>query len=67
MKPLILSFFTVILIYSLFFDHDEQKEHEYQFGLDSSMNLDKKFRSIIRLIQSAFLLPIIRKCNDWRV
>lgn len=44
MKPLILSFFTVILIYSLFFDHDEQKEHEYQFGLDSSMNLDKKFQ-----------------------
>ncbi len=44
MKPLILSFFTVILIYSLFFDRDEQKEHEYQFGLDSSMNLDKKFQ-----------------------
>lgn len=44
MKPLILSFFTVILIYSLFFDHDEQKEHEYQLGLDSSMNLDKKFQ-----------------------
>ena len=31
MKPLILSFFKVILIYSLLFDHDEQKEHEYQF------------------------------------
>lgn len=28
----------------MFFDHDEQKEHEYQFGLDSSMNLDKKFQ-----------------------
>ena len=25
MKPLILSFFTVILIYSLFFDHDDKK------------------------------------------
>lgn len=42
MKPLILSFFTVILIYSLFFDKDEKREPNYQFGLDSSMNLDKE-------------------------
>ena len=42
MKPLILSFFAVILIYSLFFDQDEKRERDYQFGLDSSMNLDKE-------------------------
>ena len=47
MKPLILSFFAVILIYSLFFDQDEKRERDYQFGLDSSMN--------------AFLLPLIKK------
>ena len=41
MKPLILSFFAVILIYSLFFDQDEKRERDYQF-LDSSMNLDKE-------------------------
>lgn len=42
MKPLILSFFAVILIYSLFFDRDEKRERDYQFGFDSSMNLDKE-------------------------
>ncbi|MCI7285277.1 MAG: hypothetical protein PUK02_13240 [Parabacteroides sp.] len=42
MKPLILSFFAIILIYSLFFDQDEKRERDYQFGLDSSMNLDKE-------------------------
>ena len=42
MKPLILSFFAVILIYSLFFDKEKKRERDYQFGLDSSMNLDKE-------------------------
>ncbi len=42
MKPLILSFFTVILIYSLFFDQDEKRESDYQLGLNSTMNLDKE-------------------------
>ena len=42
MKPLILSFFAVILIYSLFLEKKKKRERDYQFGLDSSMNLDKE-------------------------
>ena len=36
MKSLIISFFAVILVYSLFFDDNEQMNDSYKFGLNSS-------------------------------
>ncbi len=42
MKSLIISFFAVILVYSLFFDDKKQTNDSYKFGLNSSLDVQGK-------------------------
>ena len=42
MKSLIISFFAVILVFSLFFDDNKQQNDSYKFGLNSSLNVQSK-------------------------
>lgn len=40
MKPLILSFFAALLVYSLFFD-DEKGSGDYRFGVEHSLDYEQ--------------------------
>lgn len=40
MKPLILSFFMALLVYSLFFDGKSEENETYKFGLEKFQNYE---------------------------